>query len=221
MAVAGAASAQPLEAAEELQVRVENNSAPELCAEKDNIELDFISPRVRSLQIQAVHPSYINTIASDRWAPDWSSCDLTVDPKAFSQARRKTFWETPEFWLTGYTFPSFWRPNDVPVRVGDTVERGFHLIQFWMWHRERAEETDRRERRAPQGHLLESPARRLQGPDPALEEAFRGDREAAWREVSRAEGGSVLQSIFTTPRWKRVTVVGSGTREMRDSSLPG
>ena len=55
---------------------------------------------------------------------------------AFSQARRKTFWETPEFWLTGYTFPSFWRPNDVPVRVGDTVERGFHLIQFWMWHRE-------------------------------------------------------------------------------------
>ena len=125
---------------DELQVRVENNSAPELCAEKDNVELDFISPRVRSLQIQAVHPSYINTIASDRWAPDWSSCDFTVDPKAFSQARRKTFWETPEFWLTGYTFPSFWRPNDVPIRVGDSVEHGFHLIQLWMWHRERAEE---------------------------------------------------------------------------------
>jgi hypothetical protein len=140
LAFAGRALADNHEAAEELQVRVENNSAPELCAEKDNIELDFISPRVRSLQIQAVHPSYINTIVSDRWAPDWSSCDLTVDPKAFSQARRKTFWETPEFWLTGYTFPSFWRPNDVPIRIGDSVERGFHLIQFWMWHRERAEE---------------------------------------------------------------------------------
>jgi hypothetical protein len=140
LALAGPASAELPEAAEELQVRVENNSAPELCAEKDNIELDFISPRVRSLQIQAVHPSYINTIVSDRWAPDWSSCDLTVDPKAFSQARRKTFWETPEFWLTGFTFPSFWRPNDVPIRIGDSVERGFHLIQLWMWHRERAEE---------------------------------------------------------------------------------
>jgi hypothetical protein len=121
-------------------VRVENNSVPELCAEKDNIELDFISPRLRHMQIQAVHPSYINTIVSDRWAPDWSSCDLSHDPKFFAQARRRTFWETPEFWMTGYTFPSFWRPNDVSIRVGDTVEKGFHLIQLWMWHRERAEE---------------------------------------------------------------------------------
>ena len=128
------------ETVEELQIRVENNSVPELCAEKDNIELDFISPRLRRLQIQAVHPSYINTIVSDRWAPDWSSCDLSHDPKFFAQARRHTFWETPEFWLTGYTFPSFWRPNDVSIRVGDRVEKGFHLIQLWMWHRERAEE---------------------------------------------------------------------------------
>ena len=73
MAFAGPASAEAPEAAEALQVRAENNSAPELCAEKDNVELDFISPRVRSLQIQAARPSYINTIASDRWAPDWSS----------------------------------------------------------------------------------------------------------------------------------------------------
>lgn len=126
--------------ADELQVRVENNSVPELCAEKDNIELDFFSPRVRRMQVQAVHPSYINTIASDRWAPDWSSCDLSHDPKYFAKARRRTFWETPEFWLTGYTFPSFWRPNAVPVRVGDQVENGFHLVQLWMLYRERAEE---------------------------------------------------------------------------------
>ncbi len=125
---------------DELQVRVENNSVPELCAEKDNIELDFISAKLRQMQIQAVHPSYINTILTDRWAPDWSSCDLSHDPKFFAQGRRHTFWETPEFWLVGYTFPSFWRPNDVPFRVGDTVEKGLHLVQLWMWHRERAEE---------------------------------------------------------------------------------
>ena len=142
LSLASNAVAEPAgnETSDELQVRVENNSVPELCAEKDNIELDFISPRLRHMQIQAVHPSYINTIVSDRWAPDWSSCDLSHDPKFFAQARRRTFWETPEFWMTGYTFPSFWRPNDVSIRVGDTVEKGFHLIQLWMWHRERAEE---------------------------------------------------------------------------------
>jgi hypothetical protein len=134
------ASPAATEAEEELQIRIENNSVPELCAEKDNIELDFFSERLRRMQIQAVHPSYISMIGTDRYAPDWSSCDLTHDPKFAAQARRLTFWETPEFWLTGYTFPSFWRPNAVPVRVGDRVETGFHLVQLWMSYRERAEE---------------------------------------------------------------------------------
>jgi hypothetical protein len=127
-------------AEEDLQVRIENKSAPELCAEKDNIELDFVSPRVRAMRVQAIHPSYIGMIGSDRWAPDWTSCDLSHDPKFAADARRLTFWETPEFWLVGYAFPSFWRPNDVPVRVGDRVEHGFHLVQLWMTYRERAEE---------------------------------------------------------------------------------
>jgi hypothetical protein len=135
------ALAQPAsETEEELQIRIENKSVPELCAEKDNIELDFYSTRVRRMQIQAVHPSYINMIGTDRYAPDWSSCDLSHDPKFAAQARRLTFWETPDFWLTGYTFPSFWRPGVVPVRVGDRVEKGFHLVQLWMSYRERAEE---------------------------------------------------------------------------------
>ncbi|MBI1869185.1 MAG: hypothetical protein HYS06_12975 [Methylocystis sp.] len=125
---------------EELQVRIENNSAPELCTEKDNIELDFISPRVRRMQVQAIHPSYIGMVGSDHWAPDWSSCDLSHDSKFGANGRRLTFWETPEFWLTGYTLPSFWRPNGVSIRVGDRVETGFHLIQLWMLYRERAEE---------------------------------------------------------------------------------
>ncbi|HXY57633.1 MAG TPA: hypothetical protein VEH76_03545 [Methylocystis sp.] len=128
------------EAEDELQVRVENNSVPELCAEKDNIELDFYSERLRRMQIKAVHPSYISMIGTDRYAPDWSSCDLSHDPKFAAHAKRLTFWETPDFWLTGYTFPSFWRPNTVPVRVGNRVENGFHLVQLWMSYRERAEE---------------------------------------------------------------------------------
>ena len=38
------------------------------------------------------------------------------------------------------TFPSFWRPNQVPVRVGNRTESGFHLLQLWTRHQERAEE---------------------------------------------------------------------------------
>lgn len=121
-------------------VEVTNKSEPVLCAEKDNIQLDFVSPQVRQFRIQAVHPAYIGTIANDRWAPDFTSCDMTNDPSFGSKARKVTFWETPEFWITGFTFPSFWRPGAVPVKAGDRTEEGLHLIQFWMRHRDRAEE---------------------------------------------------------------------------------
>lgn len=129
-----------LHAADDLAVTVANRSEPVLCAEKDNIELTFASPALRSMRIQAVHPSFIGMIVADRWAPDFTSCDMTGDPVFAAQARRSTFFETPEMWLTGYTFPSFWRPNTVPVRVGDRVEQGFHVVQLWVRFRERAEE---------------------------------------------------------------------------------
>ena len=125
----------------EVAVDVVNKTVPVLCAEKDNVQIDFISPVVRHFRIQASHPSFINTINTDRFAPDFSACDMTRDPSfKADNSRRVTFWETPEFWLTGYTFPSFWRPANVPVRVGDKVENGLHLVQLWMRYRERAEE---------------------------------------------------------------------------------
>lgn len=132
----------PAEKADPHAIGVEaiNKSEPVLCAEKDNIRVDFISPQVRHFRVQAVHPPYIGTIVNDRWAPDFTACDMTNDPSFASKARKITFWETPEFWITGFTFPSFWRPGTVPVRVGDRVEEGLHLIQFWMRYRDRAEE---------------------------------------------------------------------------------
>lgn len=127
--------------ADDLDVEVRNRSEPELCAEKDNIALEFASPEVRSLRIQAVHPAFIGSIVADRWAPDFTSCDMSNDPVFFAdKAKRVTFYETPEFWLTGYTYPSFWRPATVPFRVGDRVENGFHVVQLWMRFQERAEE---------------------------------------------------------------------------------
>jgi hypothetical protein len=129
--------------APEIAVDMRNLSEPVLCAEKDNIRVDFASPDVRSFRIQAQHPAYIGTISTDRWAPDFTSCDMSSDSVFTSDAakpKRVTFWETPEYWLTGYVFPSFWRPNNVPIKVGDGNGQSFHLIQLWKLHRERAEE---------------------------------------------------------------------------------
>ena len=127
--------------ANELAVSVANKSEPVFCAEKDNVALEFTSPDVRRMHIQAVHPAYIGTIVTDRYAPDFTACDMTRDTSfRADKSRRVTFWETPEFWLTGYTFPGFWRPNTVPVKVGERTENGLHMVQLWMKFRERVEE---------------------------------------------------------------------------------
>ena len=126
--------------AAEIAVEAINRSGPVLCAEKDNVQIDLRAPDVRALRIQAVHPSYIGMIVADRYAPDFTACDMAHDAAFTAQARRVTFWETADFWLTGYTYPAFWRPATVPFRVGNRVERGLHLVQLWMLHRERAEE---------------------------------------------------------------------------------
>ena len=127
-------------AADDLAVDVVNASEPTLCAEKDNVYLKLVSPEVRRFTIEAVHPAYMGTIVVDRWAPDFRNCDMSNDPVYRFTPRRVTLYETPEWQLIGFTFPSFWRPNQVPVRVGDRVETGLHLLQLWTRYQERAEE---------------------------------------------------------------------------------
>jgi hypothetical protein len=65
---------------------------------------------------------------------------MSNDPVYHFQKRRLTIYETENWWLVGLTFPSFWRPNQVPVRVGERVETGFHLLQLWTWRDGRADE---------------------------------------------------------------------------------
>ena len=71
------------------------------------------------------------SIVKDQWAPDFTNCDMSSDPAFKFEKRRLTIYETEEWQLVGLTFPSFWRPNQVPVRVGNRVETGFHLLQLW------------------------------------------------------------------------------------------
>jgi hypothetical protein len=129
-----------LHAADEVAVTVENASEPTLCAEKDNVYLKLSSPEVRRFAIEAVHPAYMGTIVADRAAPDFRNCDMAGDPAYKSEPRRVTIYETEQWQLVGLTYPSYWRPANVPVRVGARVETGLHLLQLWTRFQERAEE---------------------------------------------------------------------------------
>jgi hypothetical protein len=123
----------PAFAAGDVAVEVRNESEPVLCAEKDNVTIKAISPEVRRFQIEAAHPAYIAGLLRDNWDADWTACDMTGDPafKAPVPPRRVTFYESIEYWLVGYTFPTFWRPADTTFKVGDRVEKGLHLVQLW------------------------------------------------------------------------------------------
>lgn len=128
--------------AQTVPVTVENRSEPVLCAEKDNVTLALTSPEVRRFRIEAAHPAYIGGLVKDSWDADWTDCDMSGDP-AFAPPvppRRVTFWESIEFWLVGYTFPTFWRPAETTVRVGDRVEKGLHLVQLWMLGKDKSHE---------------------------------------------------------------------------------
>jgi hypothetical protein len=127
-------------AAGPLSVEVVNASVPTLCAETDNVYLQFVSAEVRRLKIIAEHPPYAGTIVVDRSAPDFQHCDMSGDPVFKAEPRRVTLYETGDLQLIGYTFSSFWRPNTVPVRVGQRVENGLHLLQLFTKYRQRTEE---------------------------------------------------------------------------------
>jgi hypothetical protein len=127
-------------AADALAVDVINGSEPTRCAETDNVYLKLQSGEAQRFTVEAAHPAYAGTIVKDQWAPDFSNCDMSSDPAFRFEKRRLTIYETEEWQLVGLTFPSFWRPNQVPVRVGNRVETGFHLLQLWTRYQERAEE---------------------------------------------------------------------------------
>ena len=120
---------------EGLAVDVSGASEPVLCAEKDNVTLNFVSPAVRSFRIEAAHPAYMGAIQRDSFDADWTACDLSGDPVHASEVKtptRRTLYEEPDFWLVGWTMPTYWRPATATVRIGDRVEAGLHLLQLWM-----------------------------------------------------------------------------------------
>ncbi len=120
-----------------LAVEVTNASEPVLCAEKDNVTLNLAGRDVKSFRIEAAHPAYITSIQRDSFEADWTACDMKGDPafappSAPTVPKRVTVYEEIEMWVVGLTFPTFWRPAEATLRIGNRVEKGLHLIQVWM-----------------------------------------------------------------------------------------
>jgi hypothetical protein len=121
-------------------VKIENRSDPVLCAEKDNVSLALIHPKVTRFRIEAVHPSYIDSLQKDSFEPDWTACDFSSDPKDHPAPTKRTLYEDINLWVVGFTIPNFWRDRKVPFHIGDNTYEDLHLIQIWVLHKERAEE---------------------------------------------------------------------------------
>ena len=72
-----------------------NASEPVLCAEKDNVTVNFTSKDVRRFRIEAAHPAYIGTLQRDSFEADWTGCTAPGDPtrrarRSRPSARRST-----------------------------------------------------------------------------------------------------------------------------------
>lgn len=123
-------------------VEVQNLSKPILCAEKDNVTVAFKHSGVKRFTIEAAHPAYINTLQKDSFAADWTACEDIATGVITQKATPKklTIYEDINLWITGHTFPKFWRDRKVPFTVSGKTNDTFHLIQVWVRHNERAEE---------------------------------------------------------------------------------
>ncbi|WP_262031406.1 hypothetical protein [Microvirga sp. Mcv34] len=114
-----------------LAVDVTNTSEPVLCAEKDNVAINFASPEVKHFQIEAVHPAYLGSLRQDRWEPDWTACeDISAETSAKPHPTMSTLYEDGELRIMGLSFTEFWRPSDVTVTIGDKVTPKIHLLQL-------------------------------------------------------------------------------------------
>lgn len=162
----GVLFASPGAHAEPIGVTVRNESVNATCAETDNVTLKLVSDQVQKFNISVRHPAYLGMLLVDNTAPDWETCDMSgdpvvpADPKALQPAasppaatpsakpaapamagpKRITIFETPDMWLTGFVFPSFWRAATVPVRIGGEVTQGLHMVQLWVRAEGKAEE---------------------------------------------------------------------------------
>ncbi len=125
------------------QVDVVNRSHFSPCVEEDNVDLEFESRNIAGFTVRASFPSYIEMISSAQLAPNFHGCSFDYSSKPGGPKpelpREITFYRSPEIWLVGVEVPDFWRPNHVPVVVGN--RRAYApLVQVWVLSKGRGEQ---------------------------------------------------------------------------------
>ncbi|MEI9889938.1 MAG: hypothetical protein WDN45_04230 [Caulobacteraceae bacterium] len=103
------------------------------CAEEDNVYVVMSQPAVRRFTVTARHPVYGAALKADNSEADYVGCapmtgahDYPFDP------RTRTLYEDDHVLVKGVVYPGYWRPEQVPVRVGKARDAGFHLIQLFL-----------------------------------------------------------------------------------------
>lgn len=126
-----------LAAAAPVTVDITNASPPTVCAEEDNVYLKLNGDRIVGFRIDATLPAYLASASDDSTAPDFSGCDMSGDPVYRFVPQTRTLFEDAATKLVGHTFDANWRPNVVPVTVGDERVDGLHLLQLIHKHQGR------------------------------------------------------------------------------------
>jgi hypothetical protein len=126
--------------AADIVVEAVNASTPTQCAETDNVYVILQSGNVTRFTIEAEHPSYLKSLSTENKAPDFTNCDMSGDAAFRFTPREVTLYDRGKWRLRGFVFPNFWRASHVPVRVGNRVKSGLHLLQLWTRDRKRNEE---------------------------------------------------------------------------------
>lgn len=118
---------------EGMGVNIDGRSKPTLCAEDDNVYITFTNPRARYFRLEARPPAVIGSIAVDLTAPDFTDCTIEDQPAGPEDKQdRIVLHEDDDMLLVGYRHSEFWRKGDVPLTVGNTMERSLHLVQLFM-----------------------------------------------------------------------------------------
>lgn len=117
-------------------VTVSNHSRATACAEEDNVSLHLQAPRITRLRVEALPPPYLDRVDRDTTTPDFSGCDFDggthpTDPAYRFREARVVLHDGPRWRIVGLTLPTFWRPQRVPVRLGQRTVRGIHLLQVF------------------------------------------------------------------------------------------
>ncbi len=117
-------------------VTVSNHSRSTACAEEDNVSLHLQAPGITRLRVEALPPPYLDQIERDITAPDFTGCHFDgrthpTDPVYRFREGRVVLHDGPRWRIVGLTLPTFWRPQRVPVRTGQRVVRGIHLLQVF------------------------------------------------------------------------------------------